>query len=46
MIEQFYLTHRWDPNKYYQSGVRVDLGVMLMKGYSPFAKVPQLDPQM
>ena len=19
-FEQFYLTHRWDPNKYYQSG--------------------------
>ena len=27
MIKQFYLTHRWNPNK-----VKVDLGVIAMKG--------------
>ena len=42
MIKQFYLTHRWNPNRYYL--VRVDLGAISMKRYSTFPKVPGLKP--
>ena len=30
MITKFYLTHRGDPNRYYFSGVRLDLEFMTM----------------
>ena len=36
-MEQFYLTHRWDPK-------RVDQGVMAMKEYSIFSKALGLEP--
>ena len=39
MIEQFYLTPRWDPNRFYHFGGRVDLGVMAIKEYSIFPKL-------
>ena len=38
MIEQFHLTHRWDPNRYNQCGSEWTLGIMAMKGYSKFIK--------
>ena len=38
MIEQFYLTHIWDSNRYYHSESWVDLKVMAMKGYSTLWK--------
>ena len=46
MIEQFYLTPRWDSNRYYYLGYNhlVDLGVMAMKGYSMFTKSQELEP--
>ena len=34
MTEQFYLTHRWNFNRYESLRVRVDLGVMAMKEYN------------
>ena len=34
MIEQFYLTHRCDPNR-----VKVGLRIMVMKEYSTFTKI-------
>ena len=37
MIEQFYLIHRWDPN-------RMDLGVMKMKRYSTLSRELELEP--
>ena len=43
-IEQFYLTPRWDPNRYYQSWSRVNQGVMVIKEYSKFSKSPRLEP--
>ena len=42
MIKQFYLTYRWEPNRYCHSE-SVDLGVMAMKKYSPFPKVLGLE---
>ena len=42
MIEQFYLTDRWDPNRYYQL-VRMNLGVMAMKEYSAFPDAQELE---
>ena len=39
MIEQFYLIHRLDPNIYNHSCVRVDQGVMAIKGNSSFSKL-------
>ena len=39
----FYLTDRWDPNRYKNMRVRVDLGVMVIKGYSTFSKAPGLE---
>ena len=41
MIKEFYLTLRCVPNKYYHSR-SVDRGVMAIKGYSTFPKVPGL----
>ena len=43
IFQLIYLAHRWDPNRYYHSGIRVDLGVMAMKGYCIFPKAPELD---
>ena len=37
------MTHRLDSNRYYHSGV-VDLGVMIMKGYSTLPWFPELEP--
>ena len=37
MIELFLLTHRWDLNKYYQSG-SVDLRMRVINKYFTFAK--------
>ena len=31
IFKQIYFTHRWDTNKYYYSGSRVELRVMAMK---------------
>ena len=33
IFKQIYLTHRWDPNKYYHFWFTVELGVMIMKEY-------------
>ena len=37
MIEQFYLTHREDPNKYYHTRIEEDLGVMAIYKYYTFS---------
>ena len=37
-VEQFYLTHRYDPIRLQSLRARVDLGAMAMKGYSAFPK--------
>ena len=42
-FKQIYLTHRWDPNKYYNSGLECNLGVMAMKGYLILLRVPEPD---
>ena len=42
MIEKFYLTHRADPNRYYQSGLECTLAI---KGNSTFPKAPVLELQ-
>ena len=39
MVNQFYLTHRW----VLLLQVRVDLGVMAMKGYCAFSKALGLE---
>ena len=44
MVKQFYLTHRWNRNRYYPFQVWVDLGIMAMKGYSTYLKSPKLKP--
>ena len=36
MIKQFYLNHRWDPERH--------LGVVAKKGYSTFLKAAGLEP--
>ena len=37
-----YLTHRWDPNKYYHSGS--DLRAMAIKECSTLPRAPELEP--
>ena len=44
MIQQFYLTHREDPNIYYYSEL-VDVEVMAMKKYPTFPKAPGQEPR-
>ena len=41
-FKQIYLTHNWEP--VLTVWVRVDLGVMTMKGYSTFPRSPELEP--
>ena len=41
MIKYFYLTQRWDSNRYYHS---VNLGVMAKKGYFTFPKASKQEP--
>ena len=41
MIEQIYLTPKWDPNSV--SG-KADLGVMAIKGYSTLPRALELEP--
>ena len=43
MIKYFYLTHRWDPNRYYHSRT-VNLEVTAMKEYFTFRKAQRLEP--
>ena len=38
-------SYRWDPNWYFYSRFRVDLGVMAMKIYSTFPKAPGVELQ-
>ena len=35
--------HKKDPNRFYHT-VKVDLGVMAMKKYSPLPRTPKLEP--
>ena len=44
MIKWFYLAHRWYPKKVLPSRVKVELGLMAMKGYSIDPNVPGLEP--
>ena len=44
MIEEFFLTQRLEPQQVLLIWVSVDLGVMLMKGYSAFPNTPGLEP--
>ena len=44
MTKQFYLTCWSNPNRYYLFQVRVDWGVMAMKGYYTFSKALGLEP--
>ena len=39
MIKQFYLNHRWDPNRYFHSA-SVDKGVLALNGtlHSPISR--------
>ena len=39
MIEEFYFTPRWNPNRYFQSESE-NLRVMAMKSHSTFSKAP------
>ena len=39
MIEQFFLILRWNPNSNFHCGIRVDLGVVAMRGYYAFPKL-------
>ena len=41
ILKQIYLTHKWDPNRYFYSGI--DLIVMAMKKYSTFSRFPELE---
>ena len=44
MIKQFYFNHRCDPKKVKVLPVKVDLGVMVMRGILTLPKVPELEP--
>ena len=43
-FHSFYLTHRWDPNRYYHHTGSVDRGIMTMKEYSTFPRSTDLEP--
>ena len=41
-FKQIYLTHSWDPNRYYHSKVWVDLGMIVVKNYTTLPRSPEL----
>ena len=43
MIEQFYLTYKWDPSKVILIRVRVDFGMMAIMEYSTLSKALRLE---
>ena len=43
-VEQFYLTHRYDPYQILPLWVRVDMRAMKLKGYSAFSKALRQEP--
>ena len=44
VYEKVFLTHKWDSKYYYNSRVRVDLGVMAFKKYATIPRTPERGP--
>ena len=45
IYKQIYLIHRWEPNRYHHSALRMDLGVILMKRYFTLLRSLGIEPQ-